>query len=70
MLKVQSDEWRALMMLSAMSDTPSDDDPLEELERYEYNLRFARRYLNRAIRRCGQIIRARREVLVADRKES
>lgn len=60
MLKVQSDEWRALMMLSAMSDTPSDDDPLEELERYEYNLRFARRFINRAIRRCGQIIRERR----------
>lgn len=60
MLKVQSDEWQALMMLSAMSDAPSDAAPLEELERYEFNLRFARRFLNRAIRRCGQIIRGRR----------
>lgn len=60
MLKEQSDEWRALMMLRAMCGTPSDDDPLEELERYEFNLRFARRFLNRAIRRWGQMIRERR----------
>lgn len=60
MLKEQSDEWRALMMLRAMSDAPSDAAPLEELERYEFNLRFARRFLNRAIRRWGQMIRGRR----------
>ena len=60
MLKAQSDEWRAMMMLRAICGTPSDDAPLEELERYEYNLRFARRFLNRAIRRWEQLVRERR----------